>query len=421
MVAQLSHPTGELRGRIRLDGSKSISNRWLLLQALSDAPIELEGLSNSADTRVLQYALRQLKAGATTLDVGHAGTSFRFLTALLALQPGEQVLTGSARMKERPIAPLVEALRQLGARIEYMEQEGYPPLRIGESAMGSTASVKLEAGLSSQFSSALLLIAPRLAQGLELELEGTMVSRPYIDLTLGLLRQAGIQAEWLDAQRIRVQPGVLRPGKYPVEADWSAASYYYAMGSLASGLDLHLDGLQPNSLQGDALLPELMEAFGVRTEFTDTGIRLSHQDKPLKPHFDFDFIHTPDLAQTLAVLCAAQGVNALLTGLDTLRYKETDRIEALQTELAKVGSFLSPLPQRFSKRQQKQFFLLEGRAELPSEPLVVATYQDHRMAMAFAMLALKGPVHIEHPEVVEKSYPRFWEDLESLGFVLGGM
>jgi 3-phosphoshikimate 1-carboxyvinyltransferase len=421
MPLLLSHPTGRLHGRLRLDGSKSISNRWLILQALANEPMQLEGLSTSADTQALQWALRQVQAGASTLDVGHAGTSFRFLTALLTLLPGEQVLTGSARMKQRPIAPLVEALQQLGARIDYLEQEGYPPLRIGESPMNAQASVQLDASLSSQFSSALLLIAPQLPQGLELELVGTVVSRPYIDLSLELLRQTGIQAEWLDAQRIRVSPGVLRGGHYAVEADWSAASYYYAMGSLATELDLHLDGLQPDSLQGDAVLPELMEAFGVRTEFTDTGIRLLRHDKPLKPHFDYDFLRSPDLAQTLTVLCAARGVSALLTGLDTLRHKETDRIEALQTELAKLGSFLSPLPQRFSKRQQKQFYLLEGQAELPPELPSFATYQDHRMAMAFAMLALKGPVHIEDPEVVEKSYPRFWEHLEVLGFVLGGV
>lgn len=418
-MLQLNHSTGRLQGRIRLDGSKSISNRLLILQALAEAPLELAGLSTSEDTtslRELLNTLNQHSGTAAPLSVGAAGTSFRFLTAFLALLPGEQVLTGSERIKQRPIAPLVDALRKLGAQIEYLETEGFPPLRIGAAALDKTSVLQLNAGTSSQFTTALLLIAPRLPNGLELHLEGTIVSRPYIDLTLGLLRQTGIQAEWLDAQRIRVEPGSIRGGRYAVEADWSAASYYYGMGSLASSLDLFLDGLQANSLQGDARIAELMTNFGIRTEFTDTGIHIRRSGTAPKPHFDFDFLSTPDLAQTLAVVCAAHGINALLTGLDTLRLKETDRIEALQTELSKVGSFLSPLPQRFSKKQSKQFFLLEGKAEIASPLPEFETYQDHRMAMAFAQFAMLGPIGIKHPEVVRKSYPSFWKDLQALGF-----
>lgn len=421
MSLLLTHPTRRLHGRIQLNGSKSISNRLLVLKALAFEPLELDGISTAEDTATLQALLEAVSRNtspAAPLDVGAAGTSFRFLTALLALYPGEQVLTGSKRMKQRPIAPLVDALRQLGARIEYIEAEGFPPLRIGAAALDKTSVVTLDADTSSQFVTALLLIAPRLPNGLELHLERKVVSRPYIDLTLGLLRRTGIKADWLDSQRIRVEPGFIRGGRYTVEADWSAASYFYGMGTVADSVDLYLNGLQSDSLQGDAQVAELMSSFGIRTEFTETGAHLSGSGMPSKAHFDYDFQNTPDLAQTLATVCSAKGINALLTGLDTLRVKETDRIEALQTELLKVGTYLTPLPQRFSKRQSKQFFMLEGKAEMPASPPEFDTYDDHRMAMAFALFSMLGTVVIKHPEVVGKSYPRFWKDLQSLGFIM---
>lgn len=414
----LSKPDRRLRGELALDGSKSISNRALIALALADAdPAQwLSNLSTSKDTVTLQRLLAQQ---CDTYDAGDAGTTFRFLTAFLSTRPGTQILTGSARMRERPIGALVEALRTLGANIEYLEKEGYPPLKIGSlkpNEAAQRASIAIHAGTSSQFLSAMLLIGPYLPGGLELIPEGPLVSRPYLDMTLQLMRYLGAQAHWTPEGHIVVAAGGYTPKSFVVEADWSAASYWYSMAAFSDDLDLKLRGLFAGSWQGDAVLATMMQQFGIATDFEADGIRLRASGQPPKPVFDWDFLECPDIAQTLAVVCAGLGVQGLFTGLETLSIKETDRIAALRAELAKVGTGFSKLPPRFSKKSpDKTFYLVDGKAQWTTPPRF-ATYGDHRMAMAFAPLAFFDPVEIEHPGVVSKSYPQFWEHLKGLGF-----
>ncbi len=401
-----------LAGGLTLAGSKSIANRALVIRALCGEDFPIHHLANAKDTRLLQSLL---VSEEEIRDAGAAGTTFRFLTAYLALQPGTQLLTGTERMKQRPIGLLVEALRRLGADIEYVEAEGYPPLRIGPPAgLGKTNRISIPAGTSSQYISALLLIAPTLPRGLELTLKGKVVSRPYIEMTLALMTYFGVQHHW-KGEVIKVPPQPYRPRPFTVEADWSAASYYYAMAALAEEADLTLHGLYQDSVQGDAVLPEMMKAFGVRTEYGAGHIRLRQEKRTRPPVFEWDFLTCPDLAQTLAVVCAALGVEGRFTGLETLRIKETDRIAALQRELAKVGASIDELPQAEVPQPGKAYFSVRGKAVVQQRPLF-ATYEDHRMAMAFAPLALLGDIAIDEPGVVEKSYPDFWNDLEKLGF-----
>ncbi|WP_367388406.1 3-phosphoshikimate 1-carboxyvinyltransferase [Lewinella sp. LCG006] len=412
-VLHISKPDRHLKGEVQLAGSKSISNRALIIQALCTGPFEIKRLANAKDTITLQALLTSEEE---LLDVGAAGTTFRFLTAFLASRPGTQILTGSERMKQRPIGVLVEALRSLGAQIAYVEAEGYPPLRIGHQAgFGEDAQLRIPASTSSQYITALLLLGPTLPQGIRLELEGKIVSRPYIEMTLGLMRHFGVQHTW-EGNVIRVAPQAYQANDFTVEADWSAASYYYSLAALSDSCELQLHGLFADSFQGDAVLQEMYKAFGVATEFNETGLRLTKAaGTAAPPLFEYDFISCPDIAQTLAVTCAGLGTQGLFTGLETLRIKETDRIAALKNELSKVNSFFSPLPARFSKNSQKEYFMLEGKAAWTEAP-TFATYEDHRMAMAFAPLAMYAPVAIAEPDVVAKSYPDFWKDLESLGF-----
>ena len=411
MVYRLSKPGPEIEGEITLDGSKSISNRLLIIRALCTEDFPIEGLSTSEDTRRM---LELLSSEDGELDAGHAGTTFRFLTAYLAFREGEQVLTGSERMKQRPIGLLVDALRQLGARIEYLESEGFPPLRIAPpDAIHAQGRIALPADTSSQFISALLMMAPFFPEGLELTLTGTVVSRPYIQMTLDLMDLFGVRSTWRN-DTIQVEGASYQPRPFRVEADWSAASYLYSMTALASEGEIQLNGLYRDSFQGDAAITRIMEALGVLTLFNERGVLL--RKKPVRTRlFEWDFLECPDLAQTLAVACAAMGMPALFTGLETLRIKETDRIAALKKELEKVGVHFIELPRQFSRRSGKIFFSLDGKADLSQEPRF-ATYQDHRMAMAFAPLALLSPIQIEEPAVVVKSYPRFWEDLQKIGF-----
>lgn len=416
-ILQLSRPPGPLHGEITLEGSKSISNRALIVLALAGAdPGDwLQRLSASKDTATLQRLLRQ--TGEQTYDAGDAGTTFRFMTARLCLHPGTQVLTGSARMLERPIGALVTALRSLGADIEYLGQEGYPPLRIGPpQGLGKTGrEVRIHGGTSSQFLSALLMIGPCLPAGLELIPEGELVSRPYLEMTLQLMRHFGASAEW-QGDRIVVAPGAYTPKEFIVEADWSAASYWYAIAALAEAPDIRLNGLFSDSWQGDAVLSRMMQSFGIQTVFEETGIRLLASGAPAKPVFEWNFLECPDIAQTLAVVCAGLGVQGIFSGLETLSIKETDRIAAIRNELAKVGVSFSKLPARFNKKAPDQtFYLVDGKVHW-QEPPRFATYGDHRMAMAFAPLALLGPVGIEDPEVVRKSYGSFWKHLRQVGF-----
>ncbi|MCU0346827.1 MAG: 3-phosphoshikimate 1-carboxyvinyltransferase [Saprospiraceae bacterium] len=417
MVLTLSKPDRHIHGDIHLDGSKSISNRALIIRALCGAHFDIENLSGSRDTQLMQQLLA---ADGETLDAGAAGTTFRFLTAYLAARTDRpRILTGTERMKQRPIRLLVDALRKLGAHIEYLENEGYPPLRIHpHGGFGSENSLAIPADTSSQYLSALLMIAPTLPNGLELELVGKLVSRPYLEMTLRMMAHFGVGHEW-EGDVIRVQTGQYQPRAFTVEADWSAASYHYALAALSDSCDLRLHGLFEDSWQGDSALPGMMQAFGVETSFEGHTAHLTKQPgAAAKPFFEWDFLPCPDIAQTLAVVCGAMGVQGLFTGLETLRIKETDRIAALQNELGKVQVFLSKLPPRFSKKQDKEYFMVEGKAVVEGTP-VFQTYEDHRMAMAFAPLAMLGEVGIEAPKVVDKSYPAFWEDLKTLGFVVG--
>ena len=401
-----------IHGTIDLTGSKSIANRALLIRALSRRDFPILRLANAKDTQLLDALLT---SSAEVLDAGAAGTTFRFLTAYLSLQSGTQILTGTERMKQRPIGVLAEALKKLGARIEYLEEEGYPPLRIGPAdQMGKTNELTIAANTSSQYISALLMIAPTLPGGLTLHLEGTIVSRPYIEMTLKLMAYFGVEHTWED-QTIRISHQSYMPRAFTVEADWSAASYYYSMAALTQEPDIHLHGLFRDSVQGDSVLSEMMEHFGIHTEYHEKGVHLTRIKPSATRPFRYDFLRCPDLAQTLAVVCAGLGVRGEFAGLETLRIKETDRIAALQRELAKVGCDMDAMSYDLD---DKEWFAVTGKANLRDNTPSFATYEDHRMAMAFAPLALYGSVTVQEPEVVVKSYPAFWEDLSSLGFQL---
>ncbi len=415
---RISKPNRHLQGTIHLEGSKSISNRALIVLALANADpaLYLSHLAGARDTVTLQRLLAQ---GGGSYDAGDAGTTFRFLTAYLATRPGTQILTGSARMRERPVGALVQALQSLGADIRFLEKEGYPPLQIGEPKnMGAgNREVYIQADTSSQFLSALLMIGPYLPQGLVIIPEGPLVSRPYLEMTLRLMRYFGAQADW-QGDQLHVAPGAYIPRPLIIEADWSAASYWYSLAAFADTLDLRLDGLFADSWQGDSVLANMMQEFGIQTMFEEDGLHLTKSGLAQKSLFERDFLDCPDLAQTLAVVCAGLGRQGLFTGLETLAIKETDRIAALRTELAKVQVSLSKLPPRFSKKQpDRTFYLQDGRANWEAPPRF-HTYDDHRMAMAFAPLAMWQPIEIEHPGVVAKSYPLFWNHLKEIGFVI---
>jgi 3-phosphoshikimate 1-carboxyvinyltransferase len=409
MTLTLSRPEGALTGEITLAGSKSISNRALIIRALSGLDFPIHKLANAKDTVLLEALL---KSSEQTRDAGAAGTTFRFLTAYLSMQPGEQLLTGTERMKQRPVGVLVEALRKLGARIEYVEKTGYPPLRIGApDGFGKANTLSIAANTSSQYISALLMLAPTLPEGLRLQLEGQIVSRPYIEMTLSLMAYFGVQHEW-EGQVIVVPPQKYEGKPFTVEADWSAASYYYAMAAIAPEAELRLNGLFENSVQGDSVLTDMFAEFGVESCFDDRGVLLKKPEGVEVPsEFTWNFLKCPDLAQTLAVCCAALGTSGTFCGLETLRIKETDRILALQQELQKVNANLIELP----PTGERTYYQTQGKTLFRDTP-VFATYEDHRMAMAFAPLAMQHPITIEEPDVVVKSYPDFWKDLRKIGY-----
>ena len=419
-----------LRATIKLPASKSISNRAILMTALArrngdwnEAVRQLENLSDCDDTAVLLRALASLEGRGTrseemVIDIGPAGTAMRFLTAFLAVNEGEFVLTGSERMKRRPIGPLVEALRHLGADIRYEGETGFPPLRIkGQSLDGGM--VEIAGSVSSQFVSALLMIAPTLRNGLEIKMIGDIVSRPYIDLTLWMMREFGADADWTSGDTILVKPSAYRQQLYQVENDWTAASYWYEMVALTADEDaeIRLSGLSDHSKQGDAVVRYIFSMLGVKTEFR--GVRSEVFDVVLRknsrvaPRFDYDFTNSPDLVQTVVCTCAAKGIPFHFRGLKNLKIKETDRLEALVRELRKVG---------FAVRVENDSDLVwDGeRCEPTSEP--IDTYDDHRMALAFAPLALKFPdIAIRNPQVVTKSYPQFWGELCSAKFIVNSV
>lgn len=397
-----------LSGFIDLTRSKSISNRALMIRALSGEDFPITGLAAAADTQTMIRLLAEADA-ATTLDVGPAGTTFRFLTAYLSAQSGTQVLTGSERMLQRPIGVLVEALRSLGASIEYLGEAGYPPLRIGapHPTFGESRRLAMPADVSSQYLSALLMLAPRLPHGLTLELVGQVVSRPYLQMTLNLMAYFGVSHRW-EGNAIVVPPQRYVARAFEVEADWSAASYYYAMAAMSDSCDLRLGGLQADSVQGDAVLAAFMRDWGVETTFEGHVARLQKVG-PAPRAWSYDFLECPDLAQAIAAMGAATGTTMEMAGLKTLKIKETDRIAALEVELAKVGvRFWESSPDEAS---------LRGVLDATQQP-TFETYEDHRMAMALAPLALHLPkgCYIHEPMVVGKSYPDYWKDLAALGF-----
>ncbi|MFK8105304.1 MAG: 3-phosphoshikimate 1-carboxyvinyltransferase [Saprospiraceae bacterium] len=405
----ISKSNRNIEGTIQLNGSKSISNRALIIRALCADDFKIDYLSTSKDTTTLHHLL---SLDTDLYDAGAAGTTFRFMTAYLAMQEGTQVLTGSERMKQRPIGILVEALKALGADIEYLEKEGYPPLKIkAAKAFGKNNTLSISAGTSSQFISALLMIAPTLPDGLALELTGNIVSISYIEMTLNLMQYFGVQHRW-EGQKIIIEPQAYQARPYKVEADWSAASYYYALAAFANQLDLQLDGVWEDSVQGDAILPVMMQNFGIESTFNTAGVHLSKKALTEAASFQWDFIKCPDIAQTLAVICAGTKVKGIFTGLETLKIKETQRILAIQQELAKVNAGFELID--YPKDTTQEYYQTQGTLKVARPSF--DTYEDHRMAMAFAPLSLFGPIEMNEPMVVVKSYPEFWEDFKKLGF-----
>jgi len=399
---------------IQLTGSKSECNRALIISALSKKTVKVENLSNAADTVTLNGILGNLEdeleveiQESKTVDVGPAGTAMRFLSAYLSAKNGNFLLTGTERMKQRPIGILAEALKTIGAEISYTENAGFPPLNIVGPLDQKTNKVKIKGDISSQYISALLMIAPVLPQGLILEIEGELTSKPYVDMTLDMLASVGIQHNW-SGNLIQIEPQPFLPGTLIVEPDWSAASYWYSIAALADQSNISLPALKDKSLQGDSQIQKIMEIFGVETRRTDDGIAISKTGKKVEEPAILDLKTCPDLAQTVIVIAAALGKNMAFTGLETLKIKETDRIAALQNELAKIGVTLTENKLVYTLNCDKLHF---------PEKITIATYEDHRMAMAFAPLGLfVNEVEIEEPNVVEKSYPFFWEDLKKAGF-----
>lgn len=390
----------KINGTLTISGSKSESNRLLILKQLYPQ-ITIENLSDSDDTIHLKNALTDKKS---IVDIGHAGTAMRFLTTLFASDKGRTViLTGSDRMQNRPIKILVDALRDLGATIQYENKEGYPPLRITGKELTNNA-IRINGNVSSQYLSALLLIAPKLSQGLHINLVGELTSRPYIDMTLRLLAQLGIDYSQLD-NTINVLPKTaVDPLNFTVESDWSSASYFYSLVALSDHASLKLTSFKQDSLQGDSVLRTIYQNFGVKTTFDGNSITLVKNAKPETQNLELNLINAPDLAQTIAVTCFGLGMSCHLTGLRTLKIKETDRLVALKTELEKLGAKVAIT--------DESLYLHPAKA-IKSD-IIIATYNDHRMAMAFAPLALKVPLVIENAEVVSKSYPKFWDDFESV-------
>ena len=402
---------------IKLTGSKSECNRALIISALSKGEVSVQNLSDAADTVLLVKSLKSIvenqKIDSTLptndsrlIDIGPAGTAMRFLTAFLAIQEGSFTLTGTERMKQRPIGVLVEALKSIGAEIKHLENDGFPPLHISGPLKQTTAKVKIKGDISSQYISALLMIAPKLPLGLVLEIEGELTSKPYVEMTLAMLAQVGIRNDWYE-NTITIENQSFNTAKLYVEPDWSAASYWYAIAALSDEASIFLPGLNGYSLQGDSKITEIMANFGITSQFKNGGVLLKKEPKKIERKI-FDLKECPDLAQTIVVVCAALGHDATFTGLETLKIKETNRVLALQQELAKIGV-------KFIEKNMS-YKLDCSELHFPDK-ITIHTYEDHRMAMAFAPLALKiKQLEIEEKEVVNKSYPYFWKDLEKAGF-----
>jgi 3-phosphoshikimate 1-carboxyvinyltransferase len=402
-IYTISRNTSAVKAQIKLVSSKSESNRALIINAVSGGKCELDNLSAARDTQTMQ---RLLGLSTQELDVLDAGTTMRFLTAYTAIKGLDKVMTGTPRMCERPIGILVEALKSVGCNVTYLKNEGFPPLKI-DAHQGLTSNrITMKGDVSSQYISAILMNAPLFENGLILALEGKIASRPYLEMTLQLMKHFGVQSEW-KANEIHIAPHQqYNTQRYSIESDWSGASYWYSIAALgAEGTEIEVLGLKADSLQGDSVLVNIMEPLGVKSTFNERGVVLTKI--PHQQEVKIDFSDCPDIAQTLSVVAAAKHINLTLTGLESLRIKETDRILAIQQELRKFGADMKAL--------EEDLFIIEHQNFNVNNQLV-DTYDDHRMAMAFAPLALIGKVRIENPDVVNKSYPSYWDDLSIAGF-----
>ena len=389
---------------INLPSSKSESNRALIINSFAKGT--LRNLSEARDTQTM---MKLLKSRAKELDVLDAGTTMRFLAAYYAITNQNKILTGTPRMCERPIGILVDALRNIGAEIKYIKSEGFPPLDIKGFEQQKTNQISIRGDVSSQYISAIMMVAPTLSKGLIINLEGKVASKPYILMTQQLMRNFGASLEYTRENQIVIKPTKYYASEFSVESDWSGASYWFSFVTLAEKAKITLIGLKPDSLQGDNRIMEIMHFLGVKSEFTQDGLLLAKTE--VQPNLKYDFSNCPDLAQTVAVVCAAKSIPAEFTGLESLRIKETDRILALQNELAKIGARLEDIDGKAWKIHPSQNIELFNK-------ISIETYDDHRMAMAFAPLATLMDIEIKDPSAADKSYPSFWKHMEKAGFEL---
>ncbi len=392
----------------KLTSSKSESNRALIIKALCKNKINIENISNADDTQLLASSLSSIR-NKSHFNCKNAGTTLRFLTAFLSIQKGTWTLTGSKRMTQRPIGPLALALNELGANIQFKKKKGFPPLKItGADLFGK--SIEIQGDISSQFISALLLISPMLKNGLIINIKGTIFSKPYIDMTLKMMKHFGVNHTWTNNQIIHILAQKYIGGNFKVETDWSAASYWYSIAALSKKCKIQIKGLRKDSLQGDSNIIKYFKPLGVLTSFTNNGIEIKKAPSSVNGTYKMNLINNPDLAQSLAVTCVGLGLECHLSGLNTLLLKETNRLKALQTELTKVG---------VQSIIDLNSITIPGKQKLLKSEAPIATYGDHRMAMSFAPLSLVlGKLNLDDPEVVNKSYPDFWNDLKSAGFII---
>ncbi|MES2798125.1 MAG: 3-phosphoshikimate 1-carboxyvinyltransferase [Bacteroidota bacterium] len=390
---------------INLVASKSESNRALIINALEGFRCELKNLSAARDTQTMKSLLNSSEYIADVLD---AGTTMRFLASYFAVTGQSKLLTGTPRMCERPIGILVDSLRLLGANIEYSANEGYPPLILKGFQYSGVTELNIRGDVSSQFISSILMIAPTLPKGLKINLIGEVGSKPYIEMTIAQMKLFGadVEVNW-KKNSIKIKKSAYTASSYSVESDWSGASYWYSVVALGNDIELKLNGLRENSLQGDSEIVEIMKHLGVESTFDKDGVILTKIET--SPTFSWDFSHCPDLAQTIAVICAAKGIEANFSGIESLKVKETDRVKALQNELKKIGADLVEVDTNKNYKIVPSQTL--GQSKVPVE---FQTYDDHRMAMAFAPLSMVQPIIINHPQVVAKSYPSFWEDFRKV-------
>ena len=404
---KISKPnSSEITGIIQLVSSKSESNRALIIQALCDETITINNLSTSDDTNTLKLLLDSYNK-KNVLDAHHAGTTYRFLVAFLSCQIGEWTLTGSERMKERPIKVLVETLRKNGANINYLEKEGYPPLLI-KGANLDLSNIQIDGSISSQYISALLLLGPSMAKATKFSFIDRIISKPYINMTLAIMDHFGAKTKWENGS-ILIEKTPYKANRLSIESDWSAASYWYQIVSLNRDSSIDLEGLKKQSFQGDSEVANIFEQLAVETTYKDNSITISKNNSATLKKIELNLNNTPDLAQTIICTCAGLGIEATISGLETLVIKETNRLEALKKELQKFNIDLQII--------ENHTLYLKGKQKITNPISCIHTYNDHRMAMAFAPLCLAvGPFSINHPEVVSKSYPNYWKDLESVGF-----